>query len=89
VLPRAAQTRQWASESASPAYSVPPRATIQHDIDALPVSWSGSSEELAALRDERDRLLALGVGDHLPYELALRISELDERRRTLVQLQAA
>jgi hypothetical protein len=29
-----------------------------------------------ALEDERTRILAEAVGDHLPYELALRASEL-------------
>lgn len=43
-----------------PWYATPP---------AMPV-------ELRELEDEHTRVLAQAVGDHLPYELALRASEL-------------
>jgi hypothetical protein len=33
------------------------------------------------LEDERTRLLARAVGDHLPYELGLRVAELAEQLR--------
>ena len=47
-----------------------------------PRAWS---ERVVELRDERDRLLALGVGDHLPLEVSLQISQLEGRRRALEQ----
>jgi len=39
----------------------------------------GAGERVRALRDERTRLLARAVGDHLPYELALRVAELERQ----------
>jgi hypothetical protein len=37
------------------------------------------AEPVRALQDERTRLLARAVGDHLPYELALRVEELERQ----------
>lgn len=62
---------------------------MESECEELAVERWGWSERVAELRDERDRLLALGVGDHLPLELALQICQLEERRRALEQLAVA
>jgi hypothetical protein len=51
--------------------------------DPVEPAWMTAPDDPAqrarTLRDERTRLLAQGVGDHLPYELALRVDELERR----------
>ena len=65
-------------------YSVRPReqnAAIEETaLAALP---EPSAERLVLLRDEELRLLAQGVGEHLPIELAERIRALRRERRVL------
>lgn len=46
---------------------------------AAPLTSRGDRRRL--LEDERSRLLALAVGDHLPVELALRVDELTTELR--------
>jgi hypothetical protein len=55
------------------------------DPPAVPLltPWAGPADRVAALEDERTRLLSRAVGDHLPHELALRVAAIERELAVL------
>lgn len=55
----------------------PPRLSL---VDSPPPT---RGDRIAALLDEELRLLAVGVGEHLPFEVVDRVARLRDERREL------